>query len=509
MKTLLGCCLLLPTLLCAQSDLRIDTTFADQGIFLRSAEPGNDQMVSTSRTVGTQHNQKIIVGGYSDVIGGDGWNFTVMRLHPDGQQDLSFGTNGVARVRIWEESQVNAMLIQADDKIVLGGNAWGWENNKYSAHMALARFTADGHLDATFGTNGTLQLKVGETFDELNELLLLPDGRMVLVGAANTGWNDTGWGIVRLLPDGTPDTTFAGDGISLLNMGRREIDKAFCGQLLPDSSLLIGGYREDAATIIRLLPTGEQDTTWGVQGFAELPAYVGVSDINLDTQGRILCALINKDANQMITVRLQSDGTLDHSFNFSGYTVLSTEYVSGWNSPYDQVEVLPSGHILNIGALLQGRDPDMNLSFWVLDDQGGHDQDFGDKGWLKLDLCEYGMQNFQAHVLPDSALLVTGLCQMDPRSQFMVVKMTYRLAGPTAVPASSSPLSIMANPSTGPLSVNIPNDMVGELITISDLSGRKILNQTAVAGENLLELSGEGVFLIRIRDQKRKIVVLK
>lgn len=71
--------------------------------------------------------------------------------------------------------------------------------------FAVARYTADGALDTTFGGNGDgLQFISHIVQDRANAVDIQPDGKIVVAG--DTGLADGDFMVARLNVDGTPDT---------------------------------------------------------------------------------------------------------------------------------------------------------------------------------------------------------------------------------------------------------------------------------------------------------------
>ena len=116
----------------------------------------------------------------------------------------------------------------------------------------IARLHADGSLDTAFdpgiGVNGTI-----------NSVAVLPDGRTMIAGSFTEVSGDPYGRIARLLPDGSPDPTFASSigadlGISAL-------------KVLPDGKIIIAGSFDhyngiSTPKIARLWPDGTLDETF-------------------------------------------------------------------------------------------------------------------------------------------------------------------------------------------------------------------------------------------------------
>ena len=64
-----------------------------------------------------------------------------------------------------------------------------------------------------------------------------PDGKLVIVGSTSAGGGD--FAIVRLNADGTPDTSFSGDGKQTVDFGGA--DGAAAVALAPDGKIVVAG----------------------------------------------------------------------------------------------------------------------------------------------------------------------------------------------------------------------------------------------------------------------------
>src|SRR3954452_3508457 len=73
------------------------------------------------------------------------------------------------------------------------------------------RLFAVGALDTTFNGTGKRAVDFGGELDELYDVAVQTDGKIVAVGsktASNTYGNGGDFAVARLLDNGTPDTTF-------------------------------------------------------------------------------------------------------------------------------------------------------------------------------------------------------------------------------------------------------------------------------------------------------------
>jgi uncharacterized delta-60 repeat protein len=162
------------------SDGRPDADFNAVGkTVFNFAGAGNSQ----AEGVSFQSTGKIIVSGYGVDTSGD--YFVVIRYLPDGTLDQSFGVAGLATASFPAGNFVSglASVLQPNDKIVqVGEFSDDLSTGRYN--FAVARYTANGSPDPTFGFDGvtTTDLFGAEQNDYAEGITLQPDGKAVGVG---------------------------------------------------------------------------------------------------------------------------------------------------------------------------------------------------------------------------------------------------------------------------------------------------------------------------------------
>ena len=143
--------------------------------------------------------------------------FAAARLNPDGSLDPSFDGDGRFTYAAGRSSSANALALQPDGKIILGGVAGivsGPERNDFVA----ARLSPDGSLDPSFDGDGLVTVAFAGS-SSANALALQPDGKIVLAGVTR-GVSDSDhdyFAAARLSPDGSLDPSFDGDGLVTLD----------------------------------------------------------------------------------------------------------------------------------------------------------------------------------------------------------------------------------------------------------------------------------------------------
>jgi uncharacterized delta-60 repeat protein len=178
------------------------------GLLDASFNPGGVGASSSVSVLAVQPDGKVLVGGGFNAYNG---SFVapdcVLRLSADGTLDASFNAGGVGA-----SSVVFALAVQPDGKVLVGGFFTRYNDNTAISRRML-RLNANGSLDAGFNPNG-----VGAS-STVYAVVLQADGK-VLVGGDLTAYNGnfaTTNYLLRLNPDGglnnvataLPGATFA------------------------------------------------------------------------------------------------------------------------------------------------------------------------------------------------------------------------------------------------------------------------------------------------------------
>ncbi|WP_395680835.1 hypothetical protein [Dokdonella sp.] len=244
-------------------------------------------------------------------------DFGILKLRADGSRDTSFGEpdigntrKGFVRLDIAGANfhdNAYAMALQRDGRIVLAGVTPVFHDGFNYGQVAVARFTADGVLDATFGGgDGIVVLDpfVGAAADVLTTIALDQAGNLgaddrIVIGGHTFG-NNCAF-LARLTANGAVDTTFGTNGrviIAAANTGGVQTGMSFLAsaRLAADGKILALGEGGDRGmTLMRFSANGSLDTTFGTNG-RSLIKFSGVSDedipaaLALQGNGKIVAA---------------------------------------------------------------------------------------------------------------------------------------------------------------------------------------------------------------------------
>jgi uncharacterized delta-60 repeat protein len=188
----------------------------------------------------TDHGEAIARDGSSTLVAGTSENtFLLARFDSAGRLDPSFAGGGYARPAIVGSSGkdgsswAQAAAVQEDGRIVVGGGTsrwgkWGFLGKLFYGCIEgcpqpmLARFTAAGNLDPSFGSGGLLRLlsPSGEALQgEVQQVAPLTDGKLLVKGKIEHFDPATGVAapfLARLNADGSYDPSFGAGGLAIV-----------------------------------------------------------------------------------------------------------------------------------------------------------------------------------------------------------------------------------------------------------------------------------------------------
>jgi len=324
----------------------LDTTFANQGIFAATA-------LSEANAVAMQSDGKIVVAG----TGADNGD-TLIRLNTDGTLDSSFGSGGIAN---FTPQQISfgffALSIQSDGKMVAAADG---ALNGREAVMQVARVNTDGSLDTSFGSGGFTSAVAFPL--ESGNLALQPDGK-ILVAAGIDNPNGEPSEMARFTASGALDATFGG-GAGVVNLaypGPTQIAVQTSGKILVASggaARLIFQAQPAAqpGSITRYNSNGTVDKTFGSAG--TVASVASASSLLVQSDGKIVVAgsLTSKlntpgTANDVGfgIIRYSSNGVLDSSFGAKGVAMVDF----GVNAPVSgafALAIQSNGDLVAAGA---------------------------------------------------------------------------------------------------------------------------------------------------------------
>jgi uncharacterized delta-60 repeat protein len=198
--------------------------------------------IDQANGVVVQADGKIVVAGTAWALGSSDSDYLILRLNSDGTVDVAFGTAGLALVSFADHDEGNAVALQSDGKIVVGGSAG--TDSILTSNFGLVRFDTNGVPDPTFGTGGKVTTDFFSALDRANDIVIQPDGKIVAVGEVNPDAIDielhVDFGLARYDTAGALDATFGSGGKVITDFGN--IDSAASVAFTPDCRIVAAGY---------------------------------------------------------------------------------------------------------------------------------------------------------------------------------------------------------------------------------------------------------------------------
>jgi uncharacterized delta-60 repeat protein/uncharacterized repeat protein (TIGR01451 family) len=229
---------------------------------------------------------KIVVGGAH--YNGTGSDFLLARYLSDGSIDSTFGTNGIVITSFGTDAYGLSVALQPDGKIIAAGAAgtYGY------ADFAMARYLSDGTPDAGFGTAGLLTVDMGQN-DSISDIELQPDGKIVVAGNSSQMNGTLDIVLARFNADGSLDAAFGNSGKVVSDFG--DHDWCFALALQQNEKILAGGSitlpgQSWPQNIVRYNSDGSIDNSFGQNGIAVNNANAGFmcNSMALQHDGKII-----------------------------------------------------------------------------------------------------------------------------------------------------------------------------------------------------------------------------
>lgn len=318
--------------------------------------------------------------------------------------DNAFGNSGVTITN--NSTEVNTFTIASDGSIFSSGYHWlGGGSDVY--RLAVSKHNSNGTIASNFGTNGLVYTEVEYSEFPL-DIILQPDGKILTAGSTYMGHTPTGPGdhrsfIVRYLPNGTIDSSFATNGIFVFSHTDSHFNSIL---LLNTGSILLIGNAGYQTCIVKLNPDGTLNTNYGNGGVKFIGdanyALVNWGGIPMSDGSILIYGYETGDFNnpKLSCAKVDLQGNFISSFGQGGKVVIDTydnSQIVGITGEFlTEAKELLDGHILLNGY---------GISELILkiDASGTPDAGFGTNGVLT-----HNHPNKAMLVQPDGKILLGG-----------------------------------------------------------------------------------------------------
>ena len=269
------------------ADGSLDTGFGDGGI----VETDFAGQVDQANAVAVQADGKIVVAGLAARTGplGADNDFALARYLGDGTLDTSFGGDGIVTTDLGTRTDVGrAVVIQpGDGGIVVAGTV--------DSDVALVRYTDTGEVDTSFGDHGVTITDFGSD-DFANGVALTSDGQILVTGHSLGAGLNTDFALARYSANGGLDHSFGSSGIVLTDIGGGD-DFAEGLTVDADGRIVVVG-RATSSTIldmavVRYDRDGALDTGFGENGMVTADFHGSGEfgqDVVIQADGKIVAA---------------------------------------------------------------------------------------------------------------------------------------------------------------------------------------------------------------------------
>ena len=264
----------------------------------------------------------------------------VLRYSANGELDTTFATQGFSRIDIaGREDEVYDAALTADGHILVAGQT----DNPISATAGdpyIIQLTPQGDLDTSFGTNGVSIVSSPGTDivnNRFNAMSVTQDGKIVAAGAVRNSFSFSVGDdilIARFLADGTPDSSFADNGV-FIHDTNTNLEELLAVTVNTAGEVFATGERSNDLILLKLLEDGTLDHNFGDQG----TVFVDVPDEQDNKQSNSGDAIFVQSNNTILVVgsfgSTANAGRLMVMMNFSSNGTLAASFGDGGTFPVD------------------------------------------------------------------------------------------------------------------------------------------------------------------------------
>jgi uncharacterized delta-60 repeat protein len=219
-------------------DGTLDGTFGSGGKVITNIGPDDDRPAALT----LQSDGKILATGLT--LQGANNQVALVRYETDGSLDATFGSGGIVMTAFAGQNAGGFDLRQLPSgQILVAGGGPGAGAPDFGDFLLL-RYDADGSLDTTFGTGGFVLTDFRGSTDNGAGIAVDVSGRILVIGQAFSLTSGSGFAIARYNPDGSLDASF-GAGGKVITDFFGGVDGAADVLIQPDGKIVLGGTAAD------------------------------------------------------------------------------------------------------------------------------------------------------------------------------------------------------------------------------------------------------------------------
>lgn len=427
----------------------------------------------------------------------------------NGLADNSFGINGVFTFPNTTNISNSKPIILADGKIIV----LDFSLNSKKIYKILP----NGTLDNTFGVNGALDIaNIDNNISYVREMTLSKNNQILIEVEYDNSSSTTDNAVLRLNLDGTLDTTFGTNGISVFRINPNTEYGEYPLDLIEDNdnkitlTVVSNSFDQSVPSlntkvnVVRLNQNGSLDTSFGGLGYISIEANQDVIPNiifkNNTNEYLINCYMYtNNVATSGKTLKLNNNGEKVLSFGTDGFA----NDITGGLNPIMTLQ--SDGKILKAGR--------KNNHFWIsryLAD-GSLDTSFGTNGEI-IETTGITSRTIDMNLFNNNDILITGDTFKESSIDLTHIKYTGITLGNLDFSLNENTMLVYPNPIENEATFEYSLTQTENLeIALVDINGKTIKtiesNTQKSAGDyktNLnLENLNPGIYLLQISSQDK------
>lgn len=325
-----------------------------------------------------------------------------------GQVDMTFGQQGIQSLYHVEGTKNGLLLTTLSQGGFYTAQAIGQPGSQVTQ---IQRFLSDGVLDLSYGQGGKRNVQLEGA---VLKIMALPDSSLAMCGYAQRTRNRDLW-VMRLLPDGQTDLSFGIQGVVTLRVAGH--DEASTMSLLPSGDMLLAGTTSKYSAhtdvdydlfVVKINRKGQLDASFGNKGVVihDFSPEDRLKDMLVDPDGKILIAANTRPERLSLFSVLRLLPNGRLDASF-GMDGIST-VATGLDQSYVEGMILQADQSILLGGHAKMNTLDLGFDIVVLRllPDGQWDKAYGKHGVSVHDLS--GIDYFGGMILQQDGLLLVG-----------------------------------------------------------------------------------------------------
>lgn len=315
-----------------------------------------------------------------------------------GTLDPTFGTDGKFTIGFPDTTSVYRSwgfraFYQPGDRIVAAGRFTRVGSDGQMPGVAMVGVTPGGAIDPNFGDAGVIQDWNSSTFMGLQDIIMLPDGKLIRLSQVLSLGQFPNGKVVRTNPNGSPDGTFSANvNVDPPNTNTipLQAQQLLSGKIMV---LVFAQTSPESHHLYRLNADGSRDNTFGINGDKllntnRLPGLWIYTMVSLKNGKTVIAGTLNEQFNnaaEIFIARFDSDGNLDASFGRFG--IVRHTFGTGATGYVNDMTIDANGRCTVVGSI---NNPDQDVFMMRVSHRGKPDATFGVRGVVITDITPGG-----------------------------------------------------------------------------------------------------------------------